>query len=84
MKHDLQLSVVFSESSSELHGLSSFSCSCSYWSADYNLRLVLYGCKTLCLTGRKENRPSVILDKMLKKIFGARRGLKTVAYCGTL
>ena len=68
MKHALQLSVVFSDSLSELSSHSH-----SYWSAYSNLHLLVYGCKTLCLTVRKEYRSIVLEDKVVKKIFEARR-----------
>lgn len=71
--HETWPSVVCSVLWIFIRTISSFSCSCSYWSADCNSHLILYGSKTLCLTVRKEYRPIVIEDKVLKKKFGARR-----------
>jgi hypothetical protein len=37
------------------------------------LPVVLYGCDTWCLILREEHRPRVFENRVLKKIFGAKR-----------
>jgi hypothetical protein len=40
---------------------------------DYNLAVVLYGCETWSLTIRKEHRPRVFENRVLRRIFGPKR-----------